>query len=76
MNNKILSVTDSLGNSFTVGEVGVREIHPVGPVGSNITGVVVIAKPLDEVRSIVIPISAVVLVKYEGNILEQEGGDL
>ena len=73
MNNKILSVTDSLGNSFTVGEVGVREIHSVS-VGITMTGVVVIAKPLDKVRSIVIPINSVVSVKYDGNILESEDG--
>ena len=75
MNNKILSVTDSLGSVFTVGEVGVREIHPIGPVGSTMstmTGVVVIAKPLDEVRSIIIPINSVVRVKYDGNILKSE----
>ena len=72
MNNKILSVTDSLGNSFTIGEVGVREIHAVGPVGQATTGVVVIAKPLDKIRSIVIPINSVVRMKYDGNVLESE----
>ena len=75
MNNKILSVTDSLGNSFTVGEVGVQEILPLPneyAIGSTMTGVVVIAKPLDEVRSIIIPINSVVRVKYDGNILKSE----